>query len=73
MEPPITSTPPLDHDFNNTWGIILSSTETKNRPLADALFREYWNDPVSAERGYSKTLSQYTDMFEYVTQDINSH
>ncbi|KAK0741308.1 hypothetical protein B0T18DRAFT_472900 [Schizothecium vesticola] len=64
MEPPIISTPSLDHDFNNTWGIILSSTETKNRPLAGALFREYWNDPVSAERRYSKMLCQYTDMFE---------
>lgn len=59
-----TSMPRLDHDFNNTWGIILSATETEDRPISDMLFREYRNDPVSAERGYSKTLCQYTDMFE---------
>lgn len=58
------SMPRLDHDFNNTWGIILSATETEDRPISDMLFREYRNDPVSAERGYSKTLCQYTDMFE---------
>lgn len=69
MELPIILTPSdsLDHDFNNTWGIILSSTETRARPLADALFREYWADTVSAERRYSQILCQYTDKFEYVT------
>lgn len=66
-----TSMSRLDHDFNNTWGIILSATETEDRPISDMLFREYRNDPVSAERGYSKTLCQYTDMFEYVARDIN--
>lgn len=42
MEFPIILTPSdsLDH-FNNTWGIILSSTETRARSLTNALFREY--------------------------------
>lgn len=74
MELPIISTrsDSLDHDFSNTWGIILSSTETRARPLADALFREYWAEAVSTERRYNQILCRYTDMFEYVTSPRGS-
>jgi hypothetical protein len=53
-----------DHDFNNTWGIVLSATEVQKRPIADRFMQEYWRDPVTAERRYGSILSQYTDKFE---------
>ncbi|CAI7622472.1 unnamed protein product [Penicillium glandicola] len=51
----------LDHDFHNFWGCILSVTELQDRPIADALVTQYWENPVKCERNYTKILSQYID------------
>ncbi|KAI3120206.1 hypothetical protein CBS147326_9554 [Penicillium roqueforti] len=44
----------LDHDFHNFWGCILSVTELQDRPIADALATEYWENPVKCKRKYTK-------------------
>lgn len=60
----------LDHDFNNTWGTTLGVTELSHRPVASALMKEYWDDPVRSKRAFTRVLSQYTDMFEQVSRPI---
>jgi hypothetical protein len=57
-------TPLPDHDFNNTWGTILGSTELQDRPIATAWMQDYWRDPVGTKRRYPEMLAQYVDKFE---------